>query len=121
MNVLIFAAALAIPLSSPVPAIEPNTPRLTGARVAMYTAAALDIVSTKYVLANGGRETNALLGRQPSTGKLLAFKAVMLAVNDATGQYLLRKGKVGQAKFVYWFAAGVGFLASAWNFQIVGG
>lgn len=98
-----------------------QTERLNGARAAMYGAAALDFGSTLYALDRGGRELNPLLGKRPSAGRVLALKAIGVLVNDLAGRYWLRKGRVGRAKFVYWFAASVAFVASVWNFQVIGG
>lgn len=41
---------------------------------------ALDVASTKYALNNGAIESNPLLGKNPSTEKLLLSKAIMIPV-----------------------------------------
>lgn len=121
MNPLIFAAVVFLQAPFPAPVAASETPTLTGARTAMYTAAALDIGSTLYALDRGGREANPILGTHPRAARVIGLKAAGVLLNDLAAQYWLRKGKVGRAKFIYWFAAGVWFAASAWNFQIIGG
>lgn len=41
---------------------------------------ALDIASTRYAINKGGQETNPLLGKSPSTEKLILSKAVIIPI-----------------------------------------
>ena len=105
MSVLLLTFALqAHTLTGLVVPVEIQRPSFTVERIAMVSAAVLDVASTAWVLKQGGREANPLLGKHPSVTKLVTVKLVAMAVQELAARYLTRKGYPNRARFIYWTA-----------------
>jgi len=75
---------------------------------------AADVWTTERALDNGGYECNPLFGSDPSDGKLIAGKVVMVAVLALIGEVYPES-----RQWLFWLAGGVGFNAAMWNYQEV--
>lgn len=105
MSVLLLTFALqAHTLTGLVVPVEIQRPSFRAERIALVSAAALDVASTTWALKRGAREANPLLGRQPSVGKLVAVKLAAIAVQELSARWLIKKGYPARARFVYWTA-----------------
>jgi len=118
MNPLLFTAAL---LGQSL--VEAPTPSYNGERVAMYVAAAADVITTRAVIINGGKETNPLLtpiiGTTPSTLKLVAAKAVSVGLTELAANYHKRHGRHKVARMLYRLATVSWLWVSGFNLRFV--
>lgn len=110
ITTLISAALLSGTLTIPPPSFKTE-------RTLLYTAATLDIISTRLAINNGGYEANPLLGRNPSNKKLVVGKLLAVAVIELTNHYLKKKHAYGRVKFNYWIGIIMWGVASYFNFQ----
>jgi hypothetical protein len=110
---------LQVPSEAPVVVPPKDTFRIE--RAALYTSAAADIITTRIAIRNGAFEGNPLLtpiiGKQPSTAKLLGVKAVSIAITELTAGYLRKKGEQGRAKAAYWISTVLWTFAAGMNLQ----
>jgi len=83
----------------------------------LYTAAVLDIVSTRLALNNGGYERNPFLGKAPSNTRLIAMKMIGIAVIELSNYYLKKKHKYGRVKLNYWIGILAWGVATYFNLQ----
>lgn len=87
----------------------------------MYLAAAADIALTRDAIRKGAKEGNPLLtplvGKTPSTLKLIGVKAVSIAVTELAARYHKKRGEHKMAKFLYWISTISWAYAAGWNIQ----
>lgn len=119
MNPLLFVAALSLlPPVATDPGLRPER-GFTSERVAMYSTAALDVVSTELALSRGGKEGNPVLGERPNLSALVAVKAGSIAVTELAAHYLRKQGHLGRARFLYWVSAVLWGTAGVLNLRYV--
>lgn len=111
---LAFLAVVSMTQALPVPSYKAE-------RIALYAAAAADILTTRNAIINGGTEGNPLLapiiGKTPSTLKLVAAKAVSIAITELAARYHRKRGNHGMAKFLYWMSVVSWSYASGFNLR----
>lgn len=77
-------------------------------RILLITSATLDIVTTRNAIINGAYEGNPLLnklvGKKPSTIKLVGVKLFSIGLTEVSANYLKNKGKHNEARFLYWIS-----------------
>lgn len=99
MNVLLFVVTLTLP--TPVPERG-----FAAERIALYAVTAADIITTRVAIRNGAYESNALLtpiiGKTPSTLKLIGVKAAAIGVIELSAWVLRKHDHTGQARSAYW-------------------
>lgn len=115
MNPLLFAVFIALqPNSMPEPSYKAE-------RIALYVTAAADVLTTRLAIINGAHEGNPamgkILGRTPSTLKLVAAKAVSIAITEWAARYHRTRGNHRAATFLYWFSAFAWGYASGFNLR----
>lgn len=110
ISTIISAALLSGTLTLPPPSFKQE-------RTLLYTVAALDVISTRLAINNGGHEANPLFGKYPSNKKLIIGKLVGIAIIELSNHYLKKKYKWGRMKFNYWLAIISWGVASYFNFQ----
>jgi hypothetical protein len=115
MNPLLFSVLVALqPNSMPEPSYKAE-------RIALYVTAAADIITTRVALHKGSYEGNALLaklvGRKPSTLKLVAVKAGSIALTEWARRFYVKRGQSDTARFLYWWSVLLWGYASGWNLQ----
>jgi len=122
MNVLLFAAVLTLPLPAPVGARTPER-SFTAERIALYTVAAADVLTTRVAIRNGAFEGNPiarrLVGSTPSTLKLVGLKSAAIGVIELCAWALRKMGHTGQARSAYWVPAVWWGAASGANLRFV--
>jgi hypothetical protein len=90
-------------------------------RIALYVTAAADVLTTRMAIRNGAYEGNPLLtrivGKTPSTLKLVAVKAAGIGLVELSAHVLKKRGEHGQARAAYWIMAITNGLVSGFNLQ----
>jgi hypothetical protein len=76
--------------------------------------AATDIAMTCTILADGGREINPLLGRNPSCGKLIAVRSGIIAVQYFLVRHAIRQNPERAGKFMN-VVIGIQGIPVVWN------
>ena len=116
LSSLMCAALLASTLSLP-------QPRLKGERIALYLAAASDVLTTRMAFRHGAHEGNPLLtpiiGKTPSTLKLVAVKVASIGVIEYAASYWRRRGRHKVARAIYHLSALSWGYAAGFNLRFV--
>lgn len=123
MNSLLFAAVLTLWQAPPLALVSVQERSFTAERVALYATAAADVLTTRLAIRNGAYEGNALLtpiiGKTPSTLKLIGVKAVAVGAIELSAWVLRKHGHVGQARSSYWVPVVRWGVASGANLRFV--
>lgn len=116
MNPLLFVAALTL---LPAEATEP-APSHKAERIVLWATAAADVLTTRMAIIDGAREGNPILnriiGKRPSTLKLVGAKLAAIAVVEWEVSRLRKQGKHKQAKALYLLSSLMWGYASGFNF-----
>jgi hypothetical protein len=89
---------------------------------ALVAGQAFDVWTTQHALGRGCREGNAgLYGAQPSTGRLVAMKTVMVLPAALAGVWLQKGGHPRLARAIGYGAGSVGVMAGAMNLALACG
>lgn len=96
-------------------------PSYKAERIALYVSAAADILTTRIAIQKGSYEGNPIaakiVGRKPSTLKLIGLKAVALAVTEWSARNHKKRGEHEYARLLYWITAASAMWVSGWNLQ----
>jgi hypothetical protein len=100
-----------------------HPPSYTAERIALVLTATADVITTRAAIRNGAIEGNPLLtplvGKTPSTLKLIAVKAASMALIEAIARWHARNGRYALAKFTYHLAAWSWGYAAGFNLRLV--
>lgn len=94
---------------------------MRGERIALYVTAATDILTTRHAIMQGAVEGNPLavkiVGRTPSTLKLVGLKAASIGLTEWVAARERRKGNYKRAKALYVLSAMSWGYASGFNLR----
>lgn len=112
MNVLLFVSLVAF---------TPPQPSFKAERIALYVTAAADIITTRVAIRNGSYEGNPalakLVGKTPSTLKLIAVKAASIALTEWAARLNVKLGNTDTARYLYWISVVMWGYASGFNLR----
>lgn len=122
MNALLFVAALGFGSAAlPSDTDAHKVTSMRGHRIALYIAAAADIITTRNAITHGAREGNPLftpfVGETPSTLKLVAAKALSIALTEWLAKRDRRAGNYKRAKSRFELSAISWSYASGFNLR----
>jgi hypothetical protein len=97
--------------------------RYRGERVALVLTAAADVITTRIAIRNGAQEGNPLLtpivGKTPSTLKLVAVKAAAIGIIEWSASYWRKRGHPKIASAIYQISALSWGYAAGFNLRFV--
>jgi hypothetical protein len=109
---LILSALFISTLTLPAPSLKIE-------RTLLYTSAVTDIVTTRLAIKNGATEGNPILnkivGKEPSTLKLIGVKLAAIGIIELLAKHHMNKKQYSKAKYFYFIATYMWFLASGLN------
>lgn len=109
MTSLLLASALLASTALPPDLDAQTVTSVKAERIALYVTAATDILTTRHAITRGAVEGNPLaakmVGRTPSTLKLVALKTAAMGVIEWLAARERRKGNYARAKVLYQLAA----------------
>lgn len=118
---LLLASALLASTALPPETDAVTVTSMKAERVAMVVTAATDILTTRHAIQNGATEANPLLrpliGRTPSTTKLVAVKLAAMALVESLAIRERKRGNYKAAKALYMLTAFSWGYASGFNLR----